>query len=904
MHNRSLIHAALLFVLLITILCPQPASAGTEPPPHPILLKDINSAESEGSSPFNYMAAGPATYFFAKQTDGQTALWKTDGTAGGTTILQTGMQPGENTFAVLNGFLYYPAADAVHGMELWRTDLSTGQTSFFFDHDPGDWSSDPSCLTAFEGRVHYGADWSIVQSTDGTPEGTTDGNESGAKLRSCFMEYKNSLYYSAYQPDYIGDNDQYYLAWFGSGGSGRTTDLAPKKLLGIYKDRLYFIAASADDSIGLWSTGGTLESIQQVREILPSGYVFGYDAAEYNGLLYFTTHDQINGYRLWATDGSEAGTVAVTDLSGSPSTFMIAGVIQPDGSETPGGLLIMDNDALWRFDGAGGDPLLLANLIGFVKENDDENDPGGVIFNNVYYFHAWDAEHGVELWRTDGTSAGTTRLADIWPGQRGSMPFRFSPCGSRLCFTADDGVHGKELWQTDGTPEGTTLVADINTSPSAANPRQFIPAGDLVYFLARDGVTEANLWRTDGTSAGTVALNNDPMVLFEWRKFFHPRWATVGDSLFFMASDPEHGFELWKSDGTQAGTKRVKDIIPGAASSNPERLIAVEDRVFFSIQTPGPGEELWVSDGSEAGTRMVKDQARNLTGLARLGNRAVFSIYSSATSTCDLWITDAPATNAAKLSDDLCIRGGYESDGVAYEDRLYFSAGQNGESYYLWTTDGTPDGTKKIPLSNGNGGFYETTIPSNLAVTNSGLYVVANDNSSVALFRIPPGGEEAQFIKKFSSGNNMRIFLQDMVGFGQQMALQIELYTEETGGYARQFWISDGTPSGTWRLQVGSTVPGHLMPSGKALFFPAIDPNGGMQLWQTDGSSAGTHQIAAYAQNFCPPMESTESSLVFHRGRFILSLDGVETDPPGRNCDLWAYYGDLPEKVHLPVVRR
>ena len=61
----------------------------------------------------------------------------------------------------------------------------------------------------------------------------------------------------------------------------------------------------------------------------------------------------------------------------------------------------------------------------------------------------------------------------------------------------------------------------------------------------------------------------------------------VGDTLFFAANDGVHGTELWKSDGTEAGTVLVKDINPGVTSygyafgSNPFRLTAVGGTLFF-----------------------------------------------------------------------------------------------------------------------------------------------------------------------------------------------------------------------------------------------------------------------------------------------------------------------------------
>src|SRR5207245_7086968 len=55
----------------------------------------------------------------------------------------------------------------------------------------------------------------------------------------------------------------------------------------------------------------------------------------------------------------------------------------------------------------------------------------------------------------------------------------------------------------------------------------------------------------------------------------------VNGTLFFVASDPTNGRELWKSDGTAAGTVLVKDIHPGSGGSAPAELTGVNGKLVF-----------------------------------------------------------------------------------------------------------------------------------------------------------------------------------------------------------------------------------------------------------------------------------------------------------------------------------
>jgi ELWxxDGT repeat protein len=123
-------------------------------------------------------------------------------------------------------------------------------------------------------------------------------------------------------------------------------------------------------------------------------------------------------------------------------------------------------------------------------------------------------------------------VKDINPTtQRGgsSFPIELTNVGGTLFFTADDGVHGWELWKSNGTTADTVLVKDIK------------PSG------------------------GSLPLGSLPLEL-----------TNVGGTLFLVADDDVHGVELWKSNGTPAGTVLVRDIWPQGGHSFPRDLTLVE----------------------------------------------------------------------------------------------------------------------------------------------------------------------------------------------------------------------------------------------------------------------------------------------------------------------------------------
>ncbi len=111
-------------------------------------------------------------------------------------------------------------------------------------------------------------------------------------------------------------------------------------------------------------------------------------------------------------------------------------------------------------------PVLVRDINLATGTNGNSDSGNFVVVGGTTFFSAFDAQNGTELWKTDGTSAGTVLIRDIRPGATGANPSSLTNVNGTLYFRADDGANGTELWKSDGTSAGTVLVRDIR--PGAA----------------------------------------------------------------------------------------------------------------------------------------------------------------------------------------------------------------------------------------------------------------------------------------------------------------------------------------------------------------------------------------------------------------------------------------------------
>ena len=421
---------------------------------------------------------------------------------------------------------------------------------------------------------------------------------------------------------------------------------------------------------------------------------------------------------------------------------------------------VFSDGTVWHLlQGQSNDGALIHPLVGnfgilkdIITGYDSSNPSGFTEMGGKYYFSAGSAGEGVELWVTDGTTAGTSRVKDINEGYFSSNPMSRTAMGSKLYFLANDGIHDQELWCTDGTEGGTMLVKDIYTNPYYAGSgiTNLTAIGSKLYFTANDDFNTSAPWVSDGTGAETFILstnvynalgysatNNGVAFVASTTDSGTELYLTDGTAggthllvdlepgasspsisdlasngsiAFFSATDSGNGQELWKTDGTAAGTAMVKNIAPSGNSSSPENFSIVDGLLYFSADDGTCGSEPWVSDGTESGTHLLFDVELGLDnssprGFTKVGSKIIFKIFTSNES--DYVVSyDTITQNVENL-------GGYQvTPSETPRGPIFFQSFGNevlfrglNSGYYnnLYSSDGTKDGTIQIISSSDYG---------------------------------------------------------------------------------------------------------------------------------------------------------------------------------------------------------
>ena len=625
------------------------------------------------SGPIEKVIIGNRLLFAAADGDQPPSLWATDGTAAGTgPVFAGGAGPSyPNGFTLFGSSVYFTGEAAASGSELWRTDGAAAGTSLVKDIEAGSASSFPGAFTVAGGKLFFRA----MTAAAGDELWVSDGTTAGTRLVKDIATGANN----------------------GEAVSSSPSSLTP------FTGKLFFSANGNQ----LWKSDGTAVGTVLVKDITPTSPTTGSGGfgamAEFNGRLFFPADDGVAGNELWSSDGSTAGTKLVKDVAPGDGDGVPGGSASYLAGAALGSAFIFAGD-----DGVTGLEVYKRDANGTVSLVKDIAEGGFSYGYNVgsrpeeftaaggaVYFGAEEAGFGptsVRIWKTDGTAAGTVPVGEVSSSTNGR--FGFTSFGGAVIFCADT-ANGRGIYRTDGTDAGTVLVADgFDTEEFTVwNGKLYFSAydngGTRIYGMATPASTpvraafddgsvfaegyrlaavgnrlfiegalvageyESHVFVTDGTASGTRSVTTAGGVLPGI--YGSPRFTPAAGTLFFTASTPETGTELWRTQ-TVAGVETavlVKDITPGTDDSIIDSLVADGTRASFLVKgtyDAPTAPVLWETDGTTAGTKpatIVGGQQPTVLGLSPVAGGRIFAVAADQTHGTELWALDIVAPPGA-----------------------------------------------------------------------------------------------------------------------------------------------------------------------------------------------------------------------------------------------------------------
>ncbi len=868
------------------------------------LIQDVNTTESH---PTQLTPVGSNLFFVVEDATRQGTELVADNATGTTVLLDTGASSSSYSIyslTAVGGTLYFQYSSS-SGSPLWTSDGTVaGTRQVTLTGASG--SPYPQGTIAVGNDLVFWTDNYGSSGQDYQLWSTTPGNTSATMIRDL----------GATRPTSLGVvNNTLYLSeggnlWSTDGTAAHTQELldssskpipAPRTVFGYDGQVEYLAVGTTSSTIGVLGAGGETAAITGLPVNLSNPIVSGslfYFAASASGA------SAGRETQLWASDGTQAHTAMIEDFgsisaTSGPTTFMDANgtlAFEVEGSD---GLA-----QLWNSGGTAASTKLIKDLgvSGTSAYSGSRYGYGYgygyggysklVPVNGLLYFQANDPVNGAGLWAETLSTGGTQFVSAL-------NPQSLVAWGNQLAFAANDGSEPvtSQLWTTTGTAAPTKAASfpGGSTNSSVNQPGTSIAIGTKLLIPLDDGIHGTGLWATDGTAGGTQRLAQVAPTGFA---------SLNGVAYFLGMAGGSPG--LWKSDGTAGGTAEVMAL---TARSSPGyslgQITVVGGKLYFTTGDGSKGEEVWASDGTTQGTSVVQDfpappatahysQYANLSDLTAFGGKVAF-IADSGSSGTQVWISDGTAGGTVKLTDIAQGARGYSSQSPSHltvaGGKLFFLAGNATDATAapgLWTSDGTPGGTSELfafptlPASTPNGTATTPTLE-NLTAVGSVLYLEAsysyyNGTSSVNEAQLwTSNGTAAGTVRVPASDGGTFTRLSGFVSLGGRL-----LFQAGSSSGASELWASNGTAAGTSEIKIidpssaysygyrGYGYSSGTLVDNGIVYFSANDGTHGSELWQSDGTTAGTFMTADINPG---ASSSSPTPLAILGGQLVLSAD-------------------------------
>lgn len=396
-----------------------------------------------------------------------------------------------------------------------------------------------------------------------------------------------------------------------------------------------------------------------------------------------------------------------------------------------------------------------------------------------------------------------------------------------------------------------TLVKDIFTGINGANPGIIAPLSNGFLMYANSTGTGKEPWFSDGTEKGTFLLKDiQPGAA---SSDFATFYVKVGNDIFFVAKHMG-GFNmsLWKTDGTVNGTVQIKDlgtynIVGSGGIIKAMPMAEFKGALYFSFDG-GTGVELWKSDGTGSGTVQLKDindnigEGSNPTGYTVYNNNLYFFANNGINGN-ELWKTDGTANGTVMVKD--LYQGAISSFGqgapslFVFKNKLYFGAqGGHDEGVELYVTDGTANGT--VLFKDINTDVGGNSYPGFINASNDYFIFRATTTKEGAEAWVSDGTSAGTKLLTDISAGTASSYPGACMPLGNKI-----VFTTYTTTDGSELWITDGTSANTKLLKninpgTSDGYFGSATKIGNMVYFLGTTINNGLEIWETDGTEAGT----------------------------------------------------------------
>jgi len=819
------------------------------------IVKDLY--QGQGGDALMLGVVGTDLIFFESTSETDRQLFKTDGTAAGTVQLSNfpplivnvsdGYEYARDPVTI-NGKVYFGLTSMRGEQDLWVSDGTSSGTRKL-GNVPAPWNIDPTSLTAFGNSLLFiGFDsaagstvlYKVDTATD-IPQALANAQFNGSGEKTIAVMDGYALF--------VGSGSQLWKTDGTAGGTVAITNFSipgngtlplgsQDTIITRVGSNAVFLGWGSQNDRYLWGTDGTAPGTVQLTPAPtgtnPGGVQTVIGVVGNHGYFVVPT---ASGNEVVATDGTVAGTHVLTGIGPVNATNRNQNVVA--GTDSLAFIEVLDTAAPAHYALYSYAPQ--SNTLTKLRETPYSGQIAQLSYDSGHvFFEAADPVTGDEPWISDGTVAGTHQLKNVMPESLtdDSHPASLVDFGGKVAFLADDGRNDGSIWISDGTAAGTTLLPNLAPANEVYRPAGLIGANGALYFFAYGADINCHLMR--------ISQPGDaPQTLADLAPPVNPigPWSTVLNGEVYFIGSMNNLNALYKTDGTAGGTVAVTD----QSVSGPSQLYTVGNKVFFLAAT-STGQQLFSTDGTSAGTV----QLSHASNYANVGggsappvlDGAVYFTTTDASNNVQFWKTDGTAAGTVATASFPANNGVSDRPlplAAVNGKLLVRTVPQNLPGAPLSVSDGTAANT--VPLDTPALGYsVDITV-----IGAKAYFAAANANGGFDPW-VTDGTQAGTYM--LTSVANVQyasaVWFTDFRG--------VTLFEVAQGAAGSLLYQTDGTQSGTKLIgpigmtpivTIPATYPREHRVIGQNLFFPAVDPSAGGELFaMTNNAPVATADTA------------------------------------------------------------